>query len=204
MTLADRAEFAVAEAGKVVVLNGTSSAGKTTIATAFRDSRAAVGDFWLLIGIDDVLSKLPAEWLDLGLPTGRGRHAADGLWFEATPAGPALRVGRLCRQLLHIYRSTVANAAHAGLNVIVDDVVIDAQIWHDWQDALTGLDVVWVGVRCELGVVEARERSRGDRVPGMARSQFATVHAAARYDLSIDTTSSGPEQAVTDLVRLLT
>ena len=140
----------------MVVLNGTSSAGKTTIATRSEIAAAAVGDFWLLIGIDDVLSKLPAEWLDLGLPTGRGRHAADGLWFEATPAGPALRVGRLCRQLLHIYRSTVAAAAHAGLNVIVDDVVIDAQIWHDWQDALTGLDVVWVGVRCDLDVVEAR------------------------------------------------
>jgi chloramphenicol 3-O phosphotransferase len=194
----------VDEAGRVVVLNGTSSAGKTTIATAFRDRRAAVGDFWLLLGIDDVLSKLPAEWLDLGLPTGRGRQAADGLWFEATPAGQALRVGRLCRQLLHIYRSTVAAAAHAGLNVIVDDVVLDAQIWHDWQDALTGLDVVWVGVHCDLDVIEARERSRGDRPPGMARSQFATVHAAANYDLSFDTTSSGPEQAVTALMRLLT
>jgi chloramphenicol 3-O phosphotransferase len=163
-----------------------------------------VGDFWLLIGIDDVLAKLPAEWLDLGLPTGRGRHAADGLWFEATPTGLALRVGGLCRQLLHIYRSTVASAARAGLNVIVDDVVIDAQIWHDWQDALTGLDVVWVGVHCDLDVVEARERSRGDRVVGMARSQFTTVHASAHYDLSIDTTSSSPEQAIAELVRFLT
>ena len=125
--MTDRAQCAVAEAGRVVALNGTSSAGKTTIATAFRDRRAAVGDFWLLIGIDDVLSKLPAEWLDLGLPSGRGEHAVDGLWFEATPTGPALRIGRLCRQLLRIYRSTVAAAAHAGLNVIVDDVVIDAR-----------------------------------------------------------------------------
>jgi chloramphenicol 3-O phosphotransferase len=187
----------------VVVLNGTSSAGKTTIASAVRDRRAAVGDFWLLVGIDDVLSKLSAEWLDLGLSTGRGRHAADGLWFESTPAGPALRVGSLCRQLLHIYRSTVAAAAHAGLNVIVDDVVIDAQIWDDWQVALTGLEVVWVGVHCELDVVEARERSRGDRAVGTARSQYATVHAAASYDLAIDTTSCGPDQAIAELMRFL-
>jgi hypothetical protein len=38
---------------RVVVLNGASSAGKTTLATAFRDQRAAVGDFWLLTGIDE-------------------------------------------------------------------------------------------------------------------------------------------------------
>ena len=188
----------------MVVLNGTSSAGKTTIASAFRDRCAAMGDFWLLIGIDDVLSKLPADWLDLGLPTGPGLHAADGLWFESTAAGPALRVGQLCRRLLWVYRSTVAAAAQAGMNVIVDDVVVDAQVWDDWQDALTGLDVVWVGVRCPLDVAEARERARGDRAIGMARSQFVTVHASARYDLSIDTTSSSPEQAIAELVRFLT
>ena len=49
-----------------------------------------------------------------------------------------------------------------------------------------------------------RGSDRVATVPGMARSQFATVHAAARYDLSIDTTSSGPEQAVTELMRFLT
>ena len=160
-----------------------------------------------LLAVDrhhDVLSKLPAEWLDLGLPSGQRRARRRRSLVEATPAGPALRVGRLCRRLLHIYRSTVAAAAHAGLNVIVDDVVIDAKIWHDWHDALTGLDVVWVGVHCDLDVVEARERSRGDRPPGMARAQFATVHTAADYDLSFDTTSSSPEQAVDELVRLLT
>jgi hypothetical protein len=44
---------------RVVILNGGSSAGKTTLGTAFRDQRAADGDFWLLIGIDDFLAKLP-------------------------------------------------------------------------------------------------------------------------------------------------
>jgi chloramphenicol 3-O-phosphotransferase len=50
--------------------NGASSSGKTTLASAFRDERAAAGEFWLLMGIDDFLSKVPAEWLDLGLATG--------------------------------------------------------------------------------------------------------------------------------------
>jgi chloramphenicol 3-O-phosphotransferase len=61
---------------KVVILNGTSSSGKTTIATAFRDQRAAVGDFWLLTGIDDFLSKIPYAWKSAG--PDRGPFASRG------------------------------------------------------------------------------------------------------------------------------
>ena len=58
------------EMSRIVVLNGSSSAGKTTLANAFRDQRAAVGDFWLLIGIDDFLAKLPIEWKAAGADVG--------------------------------------------------------------------------------------------------------------------------------------
>jgi chloramphenicol 3-O-phosphotransferase len=43
----------------LVILNGVSSSGKTSLASAFRDEQARSGDFWLLIGIDDALSKPP-------------------------------------------------------------------------------------------------------------------------------------------------
>jgi chloramphenicol 3-O-phosphotransferase len=59
-----------------VILNGASSAGKTTLASAFRDQRAGSGDFWLLVGIDDFLAKLPTEWMSAG--PDRGAFAADG------------------------------------------------------------------------------------------------------------------------------
>ena len=77
--------------GRLVMLNGVSSAGKTTLATAFRDERAPLGDFWMLIGIDDALAKLPSEWMDLGLVTGPGGHHAT--------AGPELCRGRGCHRL---------------------------------------------------------------------------------------------------------
>jgi chloramphenicol 3-O-phosphotransferase len=46
----------VVEAGKVVVLNGTSSAGKTARALAFQDLRARRGDCWVVFGIDEYLA----------------------------------------------------------------------------------------------------------------------------------------------------
>ena len=131
------------------MLNGTSSAGKTTLATAFRDARAEVGDYWLILGIDDVLSKLPIPWLDLGLAAGPGAFAADGLAFDRGPDGVVgLHVGSVCRRLLELYHRTVAVAVRSGLDVIVDDVVVDQATLDDWFVALDGLDPTWVAAHC--------------------------------------------------------
>jgi chloramphenicol 3-O phosphotransferase len=182
---------------RVVILNGGPSSGKTTLATAFRDRRAAAGDFWLLMGIDDVLSKIPNEWKGSG--SDRGPFAADGVRFEMTQEGPAVRVGSIGRRMLRVYQAEVAAAAHGGLNVIVDEVVIDRTSWDDWTGALAGLDVVWVGIRCAPEVAEARNRARGDRFAGLARAQAATVHRDARYAFEIDTTTQTPDEALSQL-----
>jgi len=189
------------ERSRVVILNGASSSGKTTLATAFRDQRAAVGDFWLLIGIDDFLSKIPTEWKSAG--PDRGPFAADGIRFEITREGPGVRVGSVGRQILRAYQAGVAAAAHIGLNVIVDEVVIDRMSWDDWTAALNGVDVVWVGVRCSPEVAEERNRARGDRFAGLARAQSATVHRDASYAFELDTTTQTPEEAVSELTHRL-
>jgi chloramphenicol 3-O phosphotransferase len=186
---------------RVVVLNGASSAGKTTLATAFRNQRAAAGEFWLLTGIDDFLAKLPTEWMSAGRD--RGAFAADGVRFEPTADGLAVSVGSVGRQLLRAYQAGVCGAARVGLNVIVDEVLIDTTSWTDWVAALRGLDVVWVGVRCSAEVAEERNKIRGDRFSGLARAQTATVHRDAIYDFEIDTTTQGPGEALFELTRQL-
>lgn len=184
-----------------MILNGGSSSGKTTLATAFRDQRAAAGDFWLLLGIDDVLSKIPNEWRSAGPE--HGPFAAEGIRFEMTGGEPGVRVGRLGRRVLRAYQAAVSAAAHVGLNVIVDEVLIDRASWDDWNRALAGLDVVWVGIRCAPEVAETRNRARGDRLAGLARALSVTVHRDARYDFEIDTTTRTPDEALSQLTQRL-
>jgi chloramphenicol 3-O phosphotransferase len=185
---------------RVVILNGGSSAGKTTLATAFRDQRSAVGDFWLVTGIDDCLAKLPAEWRGVG--SERGAFAAEGVRFETCVQGLEVRVGAVGRRLFRGYQAGVGAAARAGQNVIVDDVVIDRTHFDDWADALSGLDVSWVGIRCSADVAEKRERLRRDsRYAGLARGQADLVHRHARYDFEIDTTTRTRDEVLSELVR---
>jgi chloramphenicol 3-O phosphotransferase len=186
----------VAASGRLIILNGASSSGKTTLASAFRDERAAAAEFWLLIGIDDFLSKMPAAWLDLGLATGPGAYAHEGLRFETTSTGPRLKIGATCRGLLHAYHHAAAAAARSGLNVIVDDVVIDDEVLADWLDVLGELKPTWVGVRCSPEITAERERRRGDRPLGMTVTQTEGVHRSVRYAFEIDTAELTPSEAL--------
>jgi chloramphenicol 3-O phosphotransferase len=72
---------------------------------------------------------------------------------------------------------------------IVDEVFLGgAASQRRWQQALGGLQVLWVGVRCDGTVAAGREIARGDRVAGMALSQADAVHRGMSYDLEVDTT----------------
>lgn len=83
----------------------------------------------------------------------------------------------------------IAAMARAGARIIVDDVFLGgAQSQRRWISALTGLAVLWVGVRCESSVATGREIARGDRNIGMAASQAEIVHQGVVYDLEVDTT----------------
>jgi chloramphenicol 3-O phosphotransferase len=81
---------------------------------------------------------------------------------------------------------------------------LDPAWLEDLLDALDGLEVTFVGVRCPLDVVEERERARGHRVIGQARGHFDIVHAHGAYDIEVDTSQLSPQeaaQAIADWLR---
>ncbi len=76
--------------------------------------------------------------------------------------------------------------ADAGVDVIADVVTESQDDADDWDRALHGLDVTWVGLHAPLEELRRRERERGDRRPGDAERDLATVHTFHTYDLELD------------------
>lgn len=82
----------------------------------------------------------------------------------------------------------VAATARAGAQVILDDVFLGGGgSQRRWRTVLDGLDVLWVGVRCDSAVAAGREIARGTG-SRMAASQAEVVHRGVVYDLKVDTT----------------
>lgn len=158
---------------QVIVLNGGSSSGKSGIA---RCLQAVLPGPWLTLGTDTLVDAMPASL-----------QTSDG-GIEFAPDGEVV-VGPQFRTLEAAWIEGVAAMARAGARVVVDEVFLGGTASQQrWQNALRGLEVLWVGVRCDSAVAAGREVARGDRTLGMAASQADVVHRGVVYDLEVDTT----------------
>ncbi len=158
---------------QMIILNGGSSSGKSGI---IRCLQAVLPDPWLAFGCDSFVEALPA------------RMQASGAGVAFAPDG-GVSVGVGFRALEAAWIAGVVATARAGARIIVDEVFLaGAASQQRWQQALGGLDVLWVGVRCDSAVAAGREIARGDRVRGMAASQADVVHEGVVYDVEVDTT----------------
>src|SRR3712207_3501356 len=106
--------------GHIILLNGTSSAGKTTLAKALQ---TLFDEPYLRAGVDHFVFMLPGRYLNQPHWNEVYRYtwSADGS-IAAIEPGP---VGH--RLMAAMHRSATA-CARAGLNVIVDHVLLDRQI----------------------------------------------------------------------------
>jgi chloramphenicol 3-O phosphotransferase len=179
-----------AERVDVIVLNGPSSSGKTTLAQALQD---VLEDTWLVFGIDTLIGSLPLSLLDIHRDATIGAHPREhlvrdgGISFDAVGA---ITVGAEFRRLESAWLGGLATVAGQGVHFILDEVFLDgAPSQVRLRQALAGHRVAWIGVTCDLDVLAQRERDRGDRVVGEAEQQWRRVHDGVHYDLVVDTTS---------------
>jgi chloramphenicol 3-O phosphotransferase len=163
---------------QVIVLNGASSSGKTSIA---RCLQAMLTTPWLLLGIDDLIRAMP----DRGIEDGTLLHIG---------ATGQVEVGPEWRNLEASWYIGIAAIAASGTGVIVDEVFLDGGGSQErLRTVFGGLEVLWVGVKCDREVASAREALRPDRVAGMTESQAAVVHEGVMYDLIVDTSHASSE-----------
>jgi chloramphenicol 3-O phosphotransferase len=173
-------------AGTIVYLNGTSSAGKTTIGVALQD---ALDEPFLLLGIDTIIRMLP-------------RRTFRESWFVPGPDG-GLRPGPAIRAQTRPPMLATIVALAANHDLIVDDVIADPETLQDTIHALAPFNVLFVGVECPLEVSEQRERERGDRAVGLARGLAPLVHAHGVYDTTVDSSKHSPAECADAIKRRL-
>lgn len=150
------------DAGHVIFLNGTSSAGKSSIARELQKSTSTV---YLHVSVDNFMTQLPHGLLE----------------------DPA-RIEPVFTNLLNGFNNSAAALARTGNHVIVDHV-LEPHWVGPCVNAFADLKVTFVAVRCPLAVLETREKARGDREIGLARYQYERVHVDETYDVEVDTST---------------
>lgn len=166
----------------VIVLNGTSSSGKTTIARAFQEIAPRV---FLNFSIDSILYSLPRAAIDRIIS---GADITDLRYPELVRAFYAC-----VRQLLDL-----------GHDLIIDNAVTAPYHVELLEDAIKSHEAVFVGLDCPEEILRQRERERGNRRQGLAAQQRSRIHSLLEYDLMIDTSTTTPNEAAARIVDSLT
>jgi chloramphenicol 3-O phosphotransferase len=152
--------------GKIILINGASSAGKSTLCRALQATLEE--PFWHF-SIDHLIRQ------GTGLPMERVRKG-DFSWREMRPA------------FFDGFHRCLPALATAGNHLLVEHIVET----EEWMQRLVALlhsfDIYFVGVHCPLPELERREIARGDRKPGEAKRDFEVTHTFGVYDFEVDAT----------------
>lgn len=159
--------------GTIVMLNGTSSAGKTSIITALQD---IFDEPYLHAGMDTFFHMLPPRYL------------WGAQWTEVLDQ--ASRAGQVGRTVAAGMHNAIAALARAGSHVLADHVFLEPEWVSECAALFADIPAYLIGVRCPLAIAEQREQQRRDRAPGQARAQFERVHLHAVYDFEVDTAAA--------------
>jgi len=168
----------------IILLNGTSSAGKTTLAKLLQQTMDAP---YLHVPIDSFEDMMPGRDR-FGEPSSR-------LWQS------------MFNRMLSGFHHSVAALAAAGSNLIVDHLLIQGVEPHNWLeeclDLLAPYTVYFIGVHCPVEELRRRELARGDRGEGQAERQLSQVHRHGVYDLELDTSVLSAEQCALKVKELV-
>ena len=153
--------------GSLILINGASSAGKTTLAHALRDA-------------------LPVPFLHFSLDFFMFGDAV----LPRTPDGKLRDWAQIRPQVFEGFNRCLPALLNAGNNLVVDYIIETPQMWTQFQTLLHGHDVFLVGLHCPRAELERREQARGDRRAGDAARDLLTVHSFTPYHLELECTAS--------------
>ena len=186
--------------GTIIFLNGSSSAGKTSLAHALQE---ILPDPYQHIALDQFRDGMSAKFRGLNSPTGTRGQRGLNIVPHQDANGTTLtevRFGEEGKRLLRGMRRAIVALADAGNSVIIDDILFEPDFLEDYLAVTGSIPVYFVGVRCPLKVINDREQVRLGRFPGTAESHFVSCHAHNIYDIEVHTDKNTPAECANQVI----
>lgn len=164
--------------GKIILLNGTSSSGKSSIAKILH--KELISPPWMFLELDNFLNKLPLD------------HIQSQEEFM-----------KILPKTILGFNSVVVTMADQGVNCIVDHVFQEDGWYKDFSEKSKEQKVFTIGLHCPIKILEEREKAREDREVGLAASQIDKVHRGITYSMELDTSIISSVECAKKIMDLL-
>ena len=145
---------------KIILLNGPSSSGKSTLARALKKKiKEKLNREYLIVSIDDHMKIAEDETI-----------YEDDVWEIS---------GEMCGAVRH--------GLEKADGAIVDHVITSGRIYEQFMELTDTAPVLKVRVTCPIDVLLKREQRRGNRAAGSAQASYDYLYPKDGYDITVDT-----------------
>ncbi len=152
---------------QVILLNGPSSSGKSTLAKALQALiEERMNENYAIVSIDDYL-----------------KFATDEAIYEDDVFAIS---GTMCEKVLQVLEYSPG--------VIIDHVITSERIFRQLTAKLGQHRILFVHVTCPLKVLQKREQERKNRCLGSAEASTAYLFPKDGYDVTVDSHRMSPTE----------
>lgn len=189
--------------GIVIILNGPSASGKSSIQKEFQS--LMMPNLWVKHGIDSLFDQPLPDINPENLEHWQNPNPIR--WIKITKHEDqnimTLFIGDQGDKVAYGMNSAIAAYAQNGSNIIMDYIAYKKEWIHDLQKKLKNSKTYFIKINAPLAVLEQREQSRGTSPVGHARSHYDTVHWDIVYDLEIDSSKQNPREIAQQIKEFL-
>lgn len=161
---------------RIILLNGASSSGKSTLAAAIKESLKLKGNLeYEIISIDDFL-----------------RMTSNDVSYEDDVYDISPMLCQRARELLQTKEG-----------IIVDHVITSERIYRMLRESLQDYDFLPVHVICPIQILREREKQRGNRCMGSAEASLKYLYPKRGYEVTVDTYKMSTSDCVSKIIQML-
>ena len=167
------------EKGRIIFLNGVTSAGKTSIVEALQER----DDIFFYVVANDLFQEMVGD-----------KYLRQNYW-------------KYLSEVIIMMYHTAKLYSDMGKNVLIDGILVEREeIKPHYQQLLeilkdNPLDIV--EVYCPLEICRQRNIDRGDRYETQSEEQYALMAENIKYSIMVDTSVHSPDECAEIIVKAL-
>lgn len=188
----------------IIVLNGPSSSGKSSIQKEFQ--KLMMPNLWVKVGIDNLFDNVMPDITPENMSFWQSSNPIRWVEESKDKAGNkiiTLFVGKQGEKVVYAMNSAIAAYAQNGCNVIVDYIAYNQDWFKDLEKKLHSFKTYYVAVEISLEALEQREEARGTSPKGHARSHYFSVYGDKQYDLKVNSEKNNTQEIAQQLKQLI-
>ena len=171
--------------GQIILLNGVSSAGKTSLAKVLQ---AYLDEPFFMLGTD----MFQCEMIPEKFTNPRNINYSHDIHL------------RLYLDAMSGFHHTIKSFSDMGLHTVVDHVFLKGhKTFDECVKLLNEYPVLFVHVTCPIDELQRREKERKNRFIGQAEEQIPQLYPQDTYDISVDTYDNSLEECAKKIIERL-